>query len=504
MTEDLLTGGAFATEALQTIGALVVGLDPDGKIVFFNKTCEKATGYSVSEVTGKHVWDFLLIPEEVAAVKAVFSELSAGHFPNKYTNYWVAKSGERRMIEWSNTALLDGDGAVRYVIGTGLDVTERKQADDALRESEARLRSLVETAPDGIITIDERGTIEALSPAAESMFGFKESEAIGHDVKMLIPSPYREEHDHYIARYLETGESRIIGIGREVIAQRKDGSTFPIELAVGEIFVHGRRLFTGFVRDISERQRAGVQVRQLQADLVHVSRLSAMGEIASAMTHELNQPLTAIMNYLQACQHLMKAQGAMPEKIHDMMDKVVDQADRAGAIIHRLRDFIEKGETERSVADINDVVGEACALAMVGAAEMKIRPGLELSPRLPPVLIDKIQIQQVVFNLVRNAVDALEHAETRELTIVSEQTNKDAVEVAVRETGPGIPPEVAPRLFQPFVTSKADGMGIGLSISRSIIEAHGGRLWATSNRDGGTTFHFTVPVAPLADKRDGD
>ena len=503
MNDDVLTSDAFTAEVLRTIGALVVVLDSAGRIVFFNKACENTTGYSAADVDGRHVWDFLLLDEEIEPVKGVFSRLSAGRFPNQFTNYWVAKSGERRLIEWSNTALVDGS-VVRYVIGTGVDVTERKQAFDALRDSEVRLRTLVETAPDGIITIDEHGIIEALSPAAQAMFGFDESEAIGQNVKMLVPPPYRDEHDRYIARYLETGEKRIIGVGRDLIARRKDGSTFAVDLTVGELFVRGRRVFTGFVRDASGRKRAEVQVRQLQADLVHVSRLSAMGEIASAITHELNQPLTAIMNYLQACQHVMGAHGGVPEKIHHMMGKVVVQADRAGAIIRRLRELIEKGETERGAADINDVVGEACALAMVGAAEMKIGSRMELSHRLPPVLIDKIQIQQVVFNLVRNAVDALDGAAKREVTIRSERTNDGAVEVSVRDTGPGIPPDVAKRLFQPFVTSKADGMGIGLSISRSIVEAHRGRLWASANPDGGTTFHFTVPVAPPTDGRDGD
>jgi two-component system sensor kinase FixL len=504
MTRDLPISEEITAEVLRTIGALVVVLDSAGKIILFNQACESTTGYSTAEADGRYVWDFLLPDEEVEPVKGVFAKLSAGQFPNSYTNHWIAKSGDHRLIEWSNTALVDEGGAVKFVVGTGLDVTERKLADDALRESEARLRTVFETAPDGIITIDEKGIIEAISPAAQSMFGFDEMEVIGNNVKMLIPQPYRDQHDGYIARYLETGEKRIIGVGRELTGQRKDGTTFAVDLTVGEIFVGGQRVFTGFVRDASGRKRAEVQVRELQADLVHVSRLSAMGEIASAITHELNQPLTAIMIYLQACQHVIKAEGALPEKIYDMMGKVVAQAERAGAIIHRLREFIEKGETERSEADINDVVGEACALAMVGAADMEIGLRMELSRRLPPVLIDKVQIQQVVFNLVRNAVDALEGADERELTIRSEPTNSSAIEISVRDTGPGIPPDVAKRLFEPFVTSKPDGMGIGLSISRSIIEAHRGRLWATSNPGGGTAFHFTLPVSARDGDHDGD
>ena len=271
-----------------------------------------------------------------------------------------------------------------------------------------------------------------------------------------------------------------------------------MELAVGEVRLPGRRLFAGFVRDISERHQAQRRVHQLQGELAHVSRLSAMGEMASALAHELNQPLTAVMNYVQACRRLMapgSAAGASPERLAELMDKAAAQVVRAGEIIGRLRQFIATGETERTVEDINKVVEEASHLALVGAAERGIRFGLRLDPNPPPVCIDRIQLQQVVLNLMRNAVDALEQAERRELVVSTAAAGPGGVEIAVADTGPGLAEEVVARLFQPFVTTKPSGMGIGLSICRSIVDAHGGTLRAEPTPGGGATFRITLPAA---------
>ena len=371
--------------------------------------------------------------------------------------------------------------------------------EQALRDSEAQLRSIIETVPDALIVIDEGGLIQSFSPAAERLFGYRAAEVEGRNVSLLMPSPYREQHDGYLSHYLHTGERRIIGIGRVVVGQRADGSTFPMELAVGEVKLRDRRLFTGFVRDITERQTTRERLHELQSELLHASRLSAMGQMASALAHELNQPLTAVINYVQACRRLLAGGNAPRERLHDVMDKAVAQASRAGQIIQRMRQFIQKGETERQLESINKVVEEASALALVGARESGIVVRLELSPDLPPVLVDRIQIQQVVLNLVRNATEALAAVERRELTIRTSRPNGALVDVAVSDTGPGLSAEVVDQLFQPFVTTKPKGMGLGLSISRSIIEAHGGRLQAIANPEGGVTFRLSLPASDTAD-----
>ena len=311
-----------------------------------------------------------------------------------------------------------------------------------------------------------------------------------------MPAPYREAHDGYIERYLRTGERRIIGIGRVVTGLRRDGETFPMELQVGEFSFAGGRYFTGFVRDLTERQEAERRIQDLQAELLHASRLSVMGQMASTMAHELNQPLTAVTNYLETGRQLLAAGAGRPERIVEMMEKAIGQAQRAGDVIRRLRGFVSKGETERRIQSLNKLVEEALALALVGARQRGVRAWLELDHTLPPVLVDHVQIQQVVLNLVRNAIEAMEQIERRELRIGTRAVpEQGTVEIIVADTGPGIAPELADRLFQPFVTTKATGMGLGLSICREIVEAHHGRLTTAPGSSGGTVFRVTLPIA---------
>jgi two-component system sensor kinase FixL len=374
-------------------------------------------------------------------------------------------------------------------------------ADSALQEREARLRSILETAPDAIIVIDDRGVMESFSPAAERLFGFTAAEAIGKNVSILMPSPYRERHDGYIRQYLETGERRIIGIGRIVVGQRKDGSTFPMELAVGEAMVSGRRLFTGFVRDLTERQLTENRLQELHTELLHVSRLSDVGQMASALAHELNQPLAALVNYVQAARRILQAeQSPVSPKVAAAMDKAVAQAARAGEIIRHLRAFIRKGESERRLEDLNKVVEEATALGLVGAKESGISVRWALHREPLSVVVDKVQVQQVVFNLVRNSVEAMtDHPLPHHMLVTTTPAEPGLAEVSVSDTGPGLATKVQAQLFQPFITTKEKGMGLGLSICRSIVEGHGGRLWATPDPVRGVTFHFTLPLAEADD-----
>jgi two-component system sensor kinase FixL len=380
---------------------------------------------------------------------------------------------------------------------TTVDNRTSPPSEAALQEREARLRSILETAPDAIIVIDDRGIMESFSPAAERLFGISAAEAIGENVNILMPSPYRERHDGYIQHYLETGERRIIGVGRIVVGQRKDGSTFPMELAVGEAMVSGRRLFTGFIRDLTERQLTENRLQELQTELLHVSRLTDVGQMASALAHELNQPLAAIVNYVQASRRFLQAENAqVSPKIFETMDKAVAQAARAGEIIKHLRSFISKGDAEHRLEDLNKVVEEATALGLVGAKESGVTVRWALHHDPLPVIVDKVQIQQVVFNLVRNSIEAMaDHPLPHDLLVGTGLADAATAEVSVSDTGPGLAVKVQAQLFQPFITTKDKGMGLGLSICRSIIDAHGGRLWATANADRGVTFQFILPLA---------
>ncbi|HEY0112036.1 MAG TPA: PAS domain S-box protein [Allosphingosinicella sp.] len=372
-----------------------------------------------------------------------------------------------------------------------------------LSDREAHLRSILDTIPDAMIVIDEAGLIRSFSPAAERLFGWTAAEAEGRNVSILMPSPHREAHDGYLERYYRTGERRIIGIGRVVVGERKDGSTFPMELAVGEMRGKGGRYFTGFVRDLTERQETENRLQELQTELVHVSRLTALGEMASALAHELNQPLAAIANYLTGSRQLLSRESPDLPKVRGAVERASEQALRAGQIIRRLRDFVARGETERRIESLPRLLQEASALALVGAKEHGVLVRSVVHPNVDLVLADKVQVQQVILNLIRNAVDAMEGSERRELRIDARPAGAEMVEVSVADTGPGIDEAVAAQLFQPFVTTKAAGMGIGLSISRTIIEAHGGSLCAEPNPEGGAIFRFTLRAVDKEEELEG-
>ena len=391
------------------------------------------------------------------------------------------------------------DGSVRRLAGVIFDIDADSDLKRQINEQEAHFISILETAPDGMAVIDASGNIQSFSRSAERMFGYSREEAVGKNIKMLMPDPDRSRHDAYMARYIATGEKHIIGIGRIVIGRRKDGSPFPLHLSIGETNAGGRRLFTGFMRDLTEERQAESRTQQLQAELAHISRLSALGEMGSALAHELNQPLGAIGNYLTGSRRLLaELAGPAAAKIEGALEKAAEQTLRAGNIIRRLRDFVSRRETERRVESLAKLVEEASALGLVGAREKDVALRFELDPRCDRVLADRVQIQQVLVNLLRNGLDAMADSTRRELTVSSRRTEDGMLEISVSDTGPGIGPDAAARLFEPFFTTKPSGLGVGLSISRGIVEAHGGEMHAENNAAGGAIFRFTLPLQSVS------
>lgn len=372
------------------------------------------------------------------------------------------------------------------------------------KQRQDHLQSILDTVPEGMIVIDEVGTIRSFSAAAARLFGWSASEVIGQNVRILMPAPYRGDHDGYLGRYLQTGERRIIGIGRVVVGIRKDGSTFPVELAIGEMRSGRNRFFTGFIRDLTEPKATERRLQDMQAELIHVSRLTSMGEMASALAHELNQPLSAIASYMKGSVRLLDSGTPDLERVRTALSAAGDQALRAGDIIRRLRSFVGKGEVAMRIEPLPRLIEEAGALAMMGARDTGVRLEFKLSPSASLILADRVQIQQVVLNLMRNALEAMSESRTGSLTVEASAIPGGWVEVRISDTGPGLTPEVVDRLFQPFVTTKAEGMGVGLSICRTIIEAHGGEISAFNRPEGGAVFRFTLRDGglPLPDEAD--
>jgi two-component system sensor kinase FixL len=360
--------------------------------------------------------------------------------------------------------------------------------------NDALFRALIATSADGIMVIDELGTVLVYSDACQRLFGYIPEEVLGHNIKMLMPEPYHGEHDGYLSRYRTTRERHVIGIGRDVRGRRKDGSVFPMYLSIGEGEIAGKKMFVGIVHDITSERQRDQKIHELQGELLHATRVTAMGHMSSALAHELNQPLGAILAYTGAMRRLIDEDEPPLGELREAIDLAAQDATRAGQIIRRLRAFVEKRETLRNPEDVGVLVAEAVAIGSLGLAARGIKVSVGKSVEMPKVMIDRIQIQQVLVNLIRNAVESMDETAAPQIDVTT-RYEAGYVQIAVTDNGHGLAPEIADRLFEPFATTKAQGMGMGLNICRTIIESHGGRIWAEANPDGGTTFAFRLPAA---------
>jgi len=468
--------------------------DSEGRITAWLKGAETLLGWTAAEMIGQSA-DRIYSKSEIAARRPAAERRAAiDHGPSCEEGWRVRRdefATETRII-----AMRNPDQSVRGFGVSISDITARKAAEQALSHSELHVRSILATVPSAMVVIDELGKMLSFSAAAEKLFGWTEADVIGRNVKMLMPNPDHDRHDQYLSRYRATGERRIIGVPRIIVAQRRDGTQFPMELSVGEASSAGRRIFTGFIRDLTEQQRAEFRLQELQSELIHVARVSAMGTMASTLAHELNQPLTAIANYTHAARDLLERDGAPPlDMLHEAVSEAAKEALRAGHIVRRLRDFVSRGEVEQRVENLPGLIDEASRLALMGARERSIRAIFEIDPAIEKVVADRVQIQQVIVNLLRNAVEAIGNRDLREITVSTARDPQGMVRIAVADTGGGIDPTLAPQLFEAFASTKEQGMGLGLSICRTIVEAHGGRIWAEPRKGGGTIFQFTIMSA---------
>jgi two-component system sensor kinase FixL len=471
----------------------IVGKDLSGVVTAWNNAAEAMFGYAAEEMIGQPITRIIPL-DRIEEEASILDRIRRGERIVHFVTERQCRDGRVIPVSLTILPIRDDRGRIIGVSKIARDLSEMQSVHRDLERREALLRSILDTVPDALVVIDEQGLIQSFGAAAERLFGFSPKEVIGQNVKVLMPSPYREEHDGYLARYRATGERHIIGVGRIIVGRRKDGSTFPMELTVGEVNLSGTQLFTGFVRDLTQRQDRERRLNELQAEFVHVSRLTELGQMVAALAHEVNQPLTAMANYLSGVRRLLAA--GNQQGVQNAIERITEQGNRAQQIVQRLRDFVNKRETERRVESVLKTIEEASGLALIGVGQ-----GLNLDIRVDDsateAVIDKIQIQQVLLNLMRNAVEAMAGSARRELSITTVRAG-DMVEISVADTGPGLPESVRARLFQPFVTTKSSGMGVGLSVCRTIVEAHGGELRVEDGAGGGTVFLFTVPHYPGA------
>lgn len=364
-------------------------------------------------------------------------------------------------------------------------------------EREAKLNSILNASIEGIIVIDTKGTIVSVNAAVESIFGYSAEELIGQRVIQLMPITIRKKQDYYLEKYLRIFIPKAIGQIREVEGLRKDGSLVPLDMSIAEFPLDGMQYFSGIVRDVSTRKHQELQEKEHLEKLAHVTRLGLMGEMASGIAHEVNQPLSAVVNYTQVCLRFLQNEKPDLEKIGDVMLKANQQALKAGQIIHSMREFVKQRKIQRSTVDINDLVYDAISLFESDFKQHLVAMRFELTKSLPIVFIDRVQIEQVLLNLIRNSIDALKDLPQftqRQLSIETSLNELNYIVVRVKDNGPGLTPLQQEKILTPFFTTKSSGMGMGLSISRSLVEAHHGTLHFNSKEDKGTTFYFTIPT----------
>ncbi len=375
-------------------------------------------------------------------------------------------------------------------------------SDEAIRDANARLISILNAAVDALVIIDQHGKIELVNAATEMMFLYTREELIGQNVNLLMPSHFKDKHNQYISSYIASRKPKVIGKGRMLQATKSDGSEFPVFISVGEVQASSHTQFVGIIRDISLEEKSRIEIQEIRDKLAHVSGLNSMGELAAGIAHEINQPLSAISSYAQASKRMiLSPESDNKELVISALDKICNQAIRANEVINHLRSLVKKRVAQRQNVLLNTLINETVSLAKVDTRILDHDIILDLTSSKPPELnVDPIQIQQVLLNFIRNAIDAMEDSKGMPLTIRSHWLSDEVVEVSVIDSGHGMDANMSDNVFTPFFTTKETGMGMGLAISQTIIHAHGGRIYCKPNVPKGSIFSFSLSIAASSQK----
>jgi PAS domain S-box-containing protein len=468
----------FLAAIVESSDDAIIAKDLHGTVLAWNRGAEQMYGYTAAEILGRPI-SVLIPPDQPDELAVIMARLTRGERVEHYETARVTKDGRRLDVSLSISPVKDAAGQVVGASTIARDITARKQDIRRLRESEARLRSIVDAAVDGIIVIDAHGVVEAFNPGAARLFGYEAAEILGRNVNVLMPSPYHEEHDGYIDRYVRTGEARIIGIGREVSARRKDGTTFPVHLSVGEMSLHGERKFTGILHDLSSRVQMESQLREQAA-------LARLGEMAAVIAHEVKNPLAAVRGAIQ----VIGSRLPPASREADVMADIITRIDTLNNLVKDLLLFARPPKPHLVAIDVTIVLGTTAALLSQDAAYAGVQTAI--TGHAPAVMADAELLKIVFINLFVNAAQAMKG---QGMITVSVAETAGVCMVVVSDTGPGIPPEVRDRLFTPFVTTKARGTGLGLSTVKRLVEAHHGQVQVESPADGGTRITVRLPLA---------
>jgi PAS domain S-box-containing protein len=491
--EEVRASETNLRQILDSIPGLVCTMTPTGEIDLHNKQVLDYFGRPAEELKKWSMTD-AVHPDDLADVIEAYTYSVATGTPYAIEHRCRRADGVYRWFQVRALAVRDTDGHITgwYVLLT--DIDDRKRAEDELKRSEARHRVVVETASDAVVSIDEGGTIILANPATKRIFGYAPEELIGKPLTVLIPGAMRKLHQSSFKRYLETGAKHLNWQGTEMTALRADGEKFPAEVSFGEMTADRRRVFTGFIRDISEKKRSQEELRTTQAELSRMMRVMTIGQLTASIAHEVSQPLSGIITNASTCLRMLKGDLPNIDGARETAQRTIRDANRASEVITRLRALFSNKQIEVAPLDLNDAAREVIALLSGELEKNSVILKHDFSEHLPAVHGDRVQLQQVILNLLRNASDAMSGVESRPRQVVLRtHLEGENVCLSVQDSGVGFTPEVAAQMFESFYTTKSDGMGVGLSVSRSIIEANHGRLWATPNDGPGATFAFSIP-----------
>jgi PAS domain S-box-containing protein len=480
-------------EILDSIPGLVCTLSPAGEMELTNRPFLQYFGKTIEEMKDWGNSD-AVHPDDMPGVVLEFTNSITTGAPY-YTEHRCRRAdGVYRWFQNSARPMRDTEGRITRWYCLITDIDDRKRAEDELKRSEARHRVVVETASDAVVSIDESGAIILANPATKRIFGYGPEELIGKSLTVLMPGAMRTLHETGFKRYLETGTRHLNWQGTEVTAMRANGEEFPAEVSFGEMISNHRKVFTGFIRDISDKKRAHEELLNSQAELARMTRVVTIGQLTASIAHEVNQPLSGIITNASTCLRMLKSDPPNIDGARETAQRAIRDGNRASEVITRLRTLFSKRQTDFETLDLNDAAREVITLLSgeLQRNEVILKP--EFCDRLPAVKGDRVQLQQVILNLLHNASDAMVTVNDRpRQLLIRTEPDGTHVTVSVQDSGVGFSPEMSERLFEPFLTTKQGGMGIGLSVSRSIVEAHQGRLWAARNAGPGATFAFSIP-----------
>jgi two-component system sensor kinase FixL len=489
LAQDALRESEARFRTMANTAPVMIWMSGTDKLcIFFNKAWLDFTGRPLEQELGDG-WAEGVHREDFDRCFEVYANSFDARQPFTMKYRLRRSDGEYRWVLDNGTPLFAADGTFTGYIGSCIDITEGMQAQE-------RFRLVVEASLNGVVVVDAQGHIVLVNVRTEKLFGYGRDELIGQGIELLVPKRFRDEHPAHRARFHAAPEARAMGAGRELFAKRKDGTEFPVEIGISPIQSPEGTLILSVVVDISDRKQAEAEARQHREELAHLSRVAIMGEMAGSLAHELNQPLTSIVNNASAGRRFIAKGRADLAKLDDLFEAVVADGRRAGEIIRGIRGMVLKGNEVRDPVNLNDVIASVLKLVRSDALGHHCALVTEPDPELPLVEADSVQLQQVLFNLVVNAFDAMREtpAAERRIIIRSECKSDGGVRVSVRDFGTGLPAEGSKRIFEPFFSTKREGMGMGLAIARSIITSHGGELAAANVEGGGTHVHFSLPV----------